>query len=229
MSIVVNDSRLWRRKFIAQLSSHRETAESLRLLRAANMPEGEMLWFVYEYTDPLAVRRQRSLRTKARELADRLIKAGELMKQSMAAVSSLVSDVRLAGTPWESHLEAPAAETLRSAVGHTHRLAEHYKRMSSQKGEARNEEVLVYLCLLIEARTDRPHWLDIANLLELGFLAHGHSESWDADKLRKIVKRFRSDYPEVYKEMRDFILREHGPSEQTTTPGRSTRNRRGKL
>jgi hypothetical protein len=137
-------------------------------------------------------------------------------------------DIHMAQTAFESLHENKAIQALDDAAANLEPLLQHYKAISSQKGKARNEEILVYLCLSIEVITGRPHWEDLAYLLEVAFESHGQSEDWDEDAVRKIVSRFERGLPHIYSSMREFLESAH-PTKRTpahSVVSRSTRNRR---
>jgi hypothetical protein len=256
MPIVLNSltNGQWIKKLIVALKEHDEAVESATLLEAGGLPlllvggvglgvvealkldvnlelervqPGVVLQFLYRYTDPRSMRWQRMLRRRAGDLAKLLSKTEMLMKQATTRVSAAVPEFEISCGTWKEGLEAPTVAMLTSAIQQTSILREHYRQVSSQKGEARDEYSLVYLCLFIESKTGRNHWVDIANLLEAAFQAHRCNEAWDADRVRKVIRRFEKDHRTIYKEMRAFIVENPHDYDPKFTVKRSTRNRRG--
>lgn len=217
----------WPKKFAAALKSIPNAAESLRLLEKDRVNSCTLISFLYEYTHPDSVKRQRALRAWARGTVRLLAKSEKLMVDAVNRLSARPG-LPISG---ETGFETDALRSYDAAIQNTHRLIEHYRRLSSQKGKARNNELLVMMCLVIEAASGRSHWSDIACLLEASFLSHGKNEDWDADSVRSVVRRFKQDRPIIYREWRDLIVVSPLGSKPQGNPPRSiakrsTRNRR---
>jgi len=228
MTVTVSSSVCeWGKKFTAALRKHPYAAQSLEILEAEGVRRAVLLDFLYRYSTPDSVRQQRSLRKWAGETAKLLGKAEKLMINAADALESAIEDIQM-GFPMalQSHGEAATVRSLRTAMEQTGKLRRHYKRISSQKGKARNEELLVYLCLLVEGITGRLHWEDLAYLLEAASFIHGESEEWDEDALRKIVGRFQKAHPEVYADLREFLVESRRGLPKPVPVKRSTRTRR---
>jgi hypothetical protein len=183
---------------------------------------------LYDYTHPRSVHYLRAVRKWAGDMSKMLAKTQKVAGQTLGMLSADLPNIHLAQTAFESLHENQALQALEDAATLLEPLLQHYKTISSQRGKARNEEILVYLCLRIEVITGRSHWEDLAYLLEAAFDAHGQSEHWDEDAVRKIVTRFENAQPHIYNSMREFLESAHGG--KWTPPhspvSRSTRNRR---
>jgi hypothetical protein len=203
-----------------------EAPRSLELLESGGMPRRVLLSFLHDYTDPQSVRRGRVKRAWAAELAKRLMKTSNLMQDTAERLEGADGVFNLWDTAFQAYDEAGVVETLKSAVERLKLLQQHYHRISTQRGKARDEESLVYLCLKVDAITGRRNWENLAYLLEVAFEAQGHSEDWNEDALRKIVARFKRSHPKVYDSMKDFIISTVQQRPQPASVTRSTRNRR---
>lgn len=208
------------------LREHALAKGSLRLLEADGVSRRVLLSFLYSYSHPEPPQRQQALRKRAGELALLLRKVGKLMESVGREIEATVPQFQMAPMEWQHFQEPRVIYALGHAAGEIAPLREHYHAISSLRGKLRNEGELVYLCQFIQATTGRPHWADIACLLGAAFLAHGKSEDWDADSLRKIVQRFKKAYPKLYTQTREFVRSDLGRSAPERSARRSTRNRR---
>jgi len=216
----------WLGKLNRVFKEHPHSKESLGLLEAEGVPSRTVLHFLYSYTHPQSRQHQGALRQRARKLARLLQKVGKLAETASKEVESSRPHFELGPMEWQLYLESAAVHILNAAAKDIAPLRQHYHQISSVRGKLRDEGELVYLCLLIEDITGRPHWEDLAYLLEAAFLVHGVSEDWNEDAVRKIVKRFRKDHPKLYVDMADFVRSSHEDPSQRSPARRSTRNRR---
>jgi hypothetical protein len=229
MSVIVGEFRSgeWQKSFKDVLKRHPFATQSFENLKGEGFKEAALVRFLYEYSHPSSVKAQRATRKWAAALAKQLAKTEKLMRKSADDLESCIDRVELGfATQLQTFSEKPTVHTLRTAAECVGNLREHYKRVSSQKGKARDEEQLVYLCLLVEGATGRPHWEDLAYLLDAAFAAHGENEDWDEDALRKVVTRFRKQHPKAYADMRNFLVDSRQGEAKPTALKRSTRTRR---
>jgi hypothetical protein len=217
----------WRNRFLANTKLNPYADESLSLLRHEGIDVDALIRTLYDYTHPRSVSHLRAVRKWAGDMSKMLATAQKVAGQTLGMLSADLPNIHLAQTAFESLYENQALQALEDAATLLEPLLKHYKTISSQRGKARNEEILVYLCLRIEVHTGRPHWEDLAYLLEAAFEAHGQSEEWDEDAVRKIVTRFEKAQSHIYNSMREFLELSHPTKIPARSPvSRSTRNRR---
>jgi hypothetical protein len=215
----------WLGKLKKAFRVHPQAKESLDLLEAEGMRSRTVLQSLYSYTHPLSQKHQLVLRSRAGKLATLLQRVEKLAKKVSKEIESSRPHFEISLPEWHSP-ELEAMHALEQVAEQIVPLKEQYDQVSSLRGKRRDESQLVCLCLVVQAITGRPHWADLAYLLEAAFLAHGHSEDWDEDSLRKIVVRFRKAHPILYDDMRVLSRFHHSPPVPQDSAKRSTRNRR---
>jgi hypothetical protein len=215
----------WPRNFHAKAKEHHGAIESLRLLAAEGMDNRNVLECLYHYSHPVSVKRLRALRKWAGDMAKQMAKSEKAVRQTADELAGELPYFQMSQTAWQTYTEAGTIESLLNAAECLAKLGKHYQKISSQKGKARDEETLVYLSLKIQAITGRPHWGDLAYLLEVAFQTHGQYMEWDKDSVRKAVQRYKKSHPSVYDNMRDFMI-ELPADKPSIAVTRSTRNRR---
>ncbi len=213
-------------RFTALLREHPHAKMSLENIEAEGVSRNDLLRFLEYYVHPGLTKFRRSLRDWAKTTARMLAKAEASMKELAERIDSELSERWTWPANWQSSAEAQTATSLKTAATYCSNLRQHYHAISSQRGKARDEEALVAFCLSVEAIAGRPHWEDIANLLEVAFLVDGQVIYWDADSLRKIINRFKKSNKSLYDEMHgNAFSNQPQPSNHSSTK-RSTRNRR---
>lgn len=225
MVVRINVARqAWPKKFDARLRESPSAQESLRILLSHGLDRPVLVDFLGWYTNASL----QSLRTWAGAMARKLSRVQSLSRKLADELDEGVPDFQMGGlTAWQISKEFVAIESLRRVSESTDDLGKHYKEISNSKGKGMNEEILVHLCLQVEAQTGSSHWSDIAYLLEVAFAAQGKMEHWDPDRLRNIVARFKKSCPKVYRGMRSFIFEQHSSRPKPFSAiRRSTRNRR---
>ena len=229
-SVVVktNEALLnWPGTFAKVAKQHPAAKESIALLKAEGLDADVLIGMLYYCTNTRSVQSLRRIRKWAGGMAQLMAETEESLKGTADQLEKNFEDFWLAApTPWQVYSEPRMIAKLRSVASELPALYEHYKQLSSQRGESRDEEGLVRLCLYVEASTGRPHWSDIAYLLEVAYLAHRVREEWNEGKLRKIVLRYERTYPIYYRQLSNYIFEAHGQSQPAAPVTRSRRNRR---
>jgi hypothetical protein len=185
-----------------QARKHPGAEESVTRLQREGMDTRVLIGFLYDYTHPDSISMTMQKRRSAREMMKRIPKVQQNLKdaaETLQAILPLMSEQ----TVFVSFHSA--IHTMRDIALQLAPLCKEVKKVSSQRGKGRNDEILVFLCLDIQAITGRPHWGDLAYLLEVASELHGKPEDWDADKVRGIFKRFRSSYPKTFQATRNFL------------------------
>jgi hypothetical protein len=120
------------------------------------------------------------------------------------------------------------AEVMLEASAVAADLADKLRPFSSAKGKLRYEEVIVSLCLEVRAITGKPHWTDIAYLLEAAWKTRQKRQMWDKDRLRKVFNRYRESYPTQFKALEERAdgMKDKARPQPNGRLARSTRNRR---
>jgi hypothetical protein len=92
----------------------------------------------------------------------------------------------------------------------------------------RYEEVIVSFCLEVRAITGKPHWTDIAYLLEAAWKTRQKRQMWDKDRLRKVFNRYRESYPVQFNALEERAdgMKDKARPQLNGRLARSTRNRR---
>jgi hypothetical protein len=222
--------RRWAQRFDECLSGFPFAEESLRLLASNGVDRHVLIDLLGWYTSPGVQQDLGTIRAWAGTTAAKLLKVQKLARKLAKELAGVLPDFEIYGlTAWQSSKELAAIHSLRSAAESADDLRKHYKEISSRRGKGRNEEILVHLCLTVEAQTGTQHWSDIAYLLEVAFAVRGNIEDWTPDSLRKIVERFERTCPKVYKGMRSCIFEQYSARPKPSCViKRSTRNRRTK-
>jgi len=232
MAVILSEfqSGEWPKKFDAELERHSFASESLKNLEGEGIKRRVLLSFLYDYSHPSSVKAQRALRKWAAGAAKRLEKTEKQMSRSAGELEAVLDDINMGfPTALQSLSEVSTINALKAAAERVRSLSKHYQRISSQRGKARNEERLVYLCLLVEGITGRAHWEDLAYLLDVAFATHGENEDWDEDAVRKVVARFQKAHPDFYAELRAYLVDQHREKAKPAALKRSTVTRRAAL
>lgn len=219
----------WFRKFDVALRQNSYTEQALSSLEGAGIDRRTLLYFLHRYSDPSSIKHQRALRRRAGRAAVPLMKLVRDMRRAADEIASAAADLAARPGALQSYEESSVIDGLRMAADRVDDLSKRYKRFSSQKGKARDDEALVFLCLKIKAKTGRAHLEDLAYLLDIAFSVSGNDDQeWDEDSLAAVVKRYKKSWPEYYRQTLESITDLHSGMPLPPRTRRSTANRRSR-
>jgi hypothetical protein len=144
------------------------------------------------------------------------------------ALVQVDEDRMIAPSSWPvGHIDKVAKVLLDASVRAAD-LADRLRSFKSAKGKLRYEEVIVSFCLEVRAITGKPHWADIAYLLEAAWKTRQKRQMWDQDRLRKVFNRYRESYPTQFKALEERAdgMKDKARPQPNGRLARSTRNRR---
>ena len=192
------DDPVWGRKFSAHLRENPKAASSLRSLEKAGIPRAWLLEMLFEYAAP---KRRQSEQQLSREVALRSIrKIDAVLRVLGKAAAELDNFSKETNIPcWVKDPKEGQHRKLRERLAiYSVSLQEvrlENTKLASNKGELVSEELLAVMVIAIEALTDRPHWSDLAYLIEAAHAAHDRWLQVDTDYVRKRFKRFNTNFP----------------------------------
>jgi hypothetical protein len=215
-------------RFFAKAGEITAAQEALDFLAAGGMARKHVASVLFWYTDPDSAYLQDRITKLAKTHVPML---GAIQRELWDCHRSLAQsdeDRMTAPSPWPVDVIDEVAEEMLEASAMAGNLADKLRAFTSAKGKLRNEEVIVSLCLEVQALTGKPHWTDIAYLLEAAWRTRGRREVWNEDRLRKLFNRYRESYPRAFialKERAAAMKGEAHPKPEAKM-SRSTRNRR---
>jgi hypothetical protein len=196
----------WRKRFFAYLETVSHCRVALEKLKNAGCDEDNLLYWLKLYST--SAKRINQKRKASRASVKEIQKCLTALQKASKCLSALRLHPHFAFTTYsalygQKDLEERLAryqESLRS-------MEDEYKRIGSERGEGRDEEMLVTLSLIIRRDTGRKHYAELRDLLEAAAQAEGLRFPDELDTVRKIVSRFRDRYPILYRSIEDFYGR----------------------
>jgi hypothetical protein len=218
----------WISRFLDVVRHDDYARDALDFLIAGGMIRKHVASVLFWYTRPVSAYYQSRISTLAKQHVPMLEAIQKELWACQLALGQDDEDRATAPTSWPvAHIDE-VAEVMMEASVFASDLADKLRPFTSAKGKLRNEEVIVSLCLEVRAITGKPHWTDIAYLLEAAWKARQKRQMWDQDRLRKVFNRYRESYPTQFNalEQRTEGMKDKTRPQRNGKLGRSTRNRR---
>ena len=96
---------------------------------------------------------------------------------------------------------------LRTYVDRLKKLHNEYATRSSLKGKLRDELYVVLLSLRMQYKTKSPHWVDLADVLNVAYEAQGITGHLDNESVREISRRYEKVHPKQIELYRRHVQR----------------------
>jgi hypothetical protein len=196
----------WRNRFFAYLQEVSHCRAALEKLKKAGCNENNLLYWLQLYSS--SGKRMNRKREASRRSAREIQKCLTALQRASERLSALKGQPGFSFTTYsalyeQQDLEGRLARYERSLKS----MRDEYKAMGSERGEGRDEEMLVTLSMIIRRDSGKKHYAELRNLLEAGARAAGLKFPDELDTVRKIITRFRDKYPVLYRGIEDFYGR----------------------
>lgn len=218
----------WMPRFFKTVERDTDARDALGFLVAGGMDRQYVADSLFWYTHPASAFYQSHMSTRAKQLVPMLEAIQDPLWTLQLALAQGDEDRITAPSAWPFAEIDEGAEAMMNAWVWATDLAHRLKPFCSAKGKSRNEEVIVRLCLEVDAITGQKHWADIAYLLDAAWRTCGEKPKWDQDGLRKVFARYQKAHPRAFNALREQANRMKGqaPPQRNAKQSRSTRNRR---
>jgi hypothetical protein len=193
----------WRNRFFAYLQQVSHCRAALEKLKKAGCNENNLLYWLELYTT--SAQRMNGKRRASHGAGKEIDKCLTALHKASERLSALKRHPGFSFTTYtalyeQQDLEERLSRYERSLTS----MRDEYKAMGSERGEGRDEEMLVTLSMMIRRDSGKKHYADLRNLLEAGAHAAGFKFPDELDTVRKIISRFRDKYPLLYRGIEDF-------------------------
>jgi hypothetical protein len=222
------ERKKWIPRFFDVVQQNTYARDALDFLVAGGMDREHVASVLFWYTDPVSAYDQ----SRISRLAKQLVPMLESVQKQLWACHNVLDqddeDRMTAPSSWPVAQIDEVAEVMIDASVYAADLAHRLTSLTSAKGKLRNEEVIVSFCLEVRAITGKPHWADIAYLLEAAWKTRQKRQMWDQDRLRKVFNRYRESYPAQFetRKQRADAMKGTAHPQPNGRLARSTRNRR---
>ena len=222
------ERKKWIPRFFEVVQQDTYARDALDFLVAGGMAREHVASVLFWYTDPVSAYYQSRISALAKQHVPRLEAIQKELWACQVALGQDDEDRMTAPSSWPVAQIDGVAEVMLEASVVAADLADKLRPFSSAKGKLRYEEVIVSFCLEVRAITGKPHWADIAYLLEAAWKTRQKRQMWDQDRLRKVFNRYRVSYPLQFKtlEQRADGRKDKARPQPNGRLARSTRNRR---
>jgi hypothetical protein len=193
----------WKKRFFGYLEDVSHCREALERLKKAGCYENNLLYWLELYS--ASAQRMNQKRKACRGSWKEIDKCLTALHKASEHLSALNRYPGFSFTTYTALYEqkdlkerlARYEESLKS-------MRDEYKTMGSERGEGRDEEMLVTLSMIIRRDTGKKHHAELRNLLEAAAYANGQRFPDEVDTVRKVISRFRDRYPILYRSIEDF-------------------------
>jgi hypothetical protein len=193
----------WRKRFFAYLDEVSHCREALERLKKAGCYENNLLYWLELYST--SAQRMNQKRKACRRSGQEIEKCLTALHKASDRLSALKRHPGFSFTTYTALYEQKdLEERLARYEKSLKSMREEYKTMGSERGEGRDEEMLVTLSMIIRRDTGKKHYAELRNLLEAGARAAGLKFPDELDTVRKIITRFRDKYPVLYRSIEGF-------------------------
>jgi hypothetical protein len=218
----------WIPRFFEVVQRDSYARDALDFLVTGGMDREHVASVLFWYTHPVSTYDQSRMSTQAKQLVPMLEANQKHSWECLLALAQDDEDRVTAPSAWPVAQIDEVAEAMENAWALTADLAHRLRPFCSAKGQLRNEEVIVTLCLEVLAVTGKPRWTDIAYLLEAAWKTRQKRQMWDQDRLRKLFNRYRESYPTQFYALQERAdgMKDKGRPQPNGRLARSTRNRR---
>jgi hypothetical protein len=215
------DANRWAQRLLTLLQESPRYGHALRKVSNAGIADlAPVLLILWEYTSPQMVEKRRAASKSAKQLRKQLrLCAAALNTTSNLSVNAMRL-FALAGSRLAYQLVERAQTSIAEAARTISKVDEDLGSITSERGEARDEELLVMLLLEFEARTHRPLYSVVATLIELASRAHRITPTQTARSLKESRARYKKKHSMAY-ELMEYELRDAETEEESEYKGRS--------
>jgi hypothetical protein len=222
------ERKKWIPRFFEVVQQDTHARDALEFLVTGGMARERVASVLFWYTDPVSAYYQSRISTLAKQHVPMLEAIQKELWACQRALGQDDEDRMTAPSSWPVAQIDCVAEVMLEASVYAADLADKLRPFSSAKGKLRYEEVIVSFCLEVRAVTGKPHWADIAYLLEAAWKTRQKRQTWDQDRLRKVFNRYRESYPTQFKALKERAdrIKDLGHQKLSGKAARSTRNRR---
>jgi hypothetical protein len=209
-NIIVNDvlQSAWAQRFFKYLRNAPQARQALERLESEGCNRRTLLWWLHSYiTSPQHVERRRQAARRAPKEITSCLKHLQKTSERLSTLSLphlgdlSKAEVTTHAAAYEIHA---LVESLAKGQKPLSLIRDEYARLGSARGAGRDEYHFITFCLSIQGLTGKKHYGEIAYLLEAAAEANRRKLPADPDLVRKIVTRFRQQYPRVYKSVEEF-------------------------
>jgi hypothetical protein len=222
------ERKKWILRFFEVVQQDTYARDALDFLVTGGMAREHVASVLFWYTHPVSAYYQSRISTLAKQHVPMLKAIQKELWDGHLALVQDDADRMTAPSSWPVAQIDDVAEAMMEVSVLAADLAHILRPYSSAKGKLRNEEVIVSFCLEVRAITGKPHWADIAYLLEAAWKTRQKRQMWDQDRLRKVFNRYRGSYPTQFNalEERAESMKDKARPQPNGRLARSTRNRR---
>jgi hypothetical protein len=175
----------------------------LEKLKKAGCNENNLLYWLELYTT--STQRMNQKRKASHGTGKEIDKCLTALHKALERLSALKRQSGFSFTTYTALYEQQDLEERLARYEKSLRsMRDEYKAMGSERGEGRDEEMLVTLSMIIRRDTGKKHYAELRNLLEAAARANGLRFPDELDTIRKIISRFQDKYPVLYRSIVDF-------------------------